>query len=38
MSKISLQTNLYINEEDQIFVVDVVVIGLTWDDDGFKCH
>ncbi len=30
MSRVSLQANLYMNHEDQVLVVDVVVIDPTW--------
>jgi len=30
-SRVSLLANLYMTREDQVFVVDVVVIDLTWE-------
>ncbi len=31
MSKVSLWTNLYIPQKDQVFIADVVVINLMWE-------
>jgi hypothetical protein len=38
MSKVSLRSDLYISQEDHVFIVNVMVTNLTKEKDGFKCH